>query len=386
MQTSFTDQSLSPAARRAIGEINARKNTKARSGELQATVDAFLRTKAQERSLAREALMRRILANEGATITLNAMIRRLVAAPMSEDHKAVLRALGEDSGGGATYISEDIGPDLFDVLALTGAWNTLGVRRMGSKQGKFSVVTATPNAQFIGEGIPWSDDTTFAGSSVQAEAGTIGVLLDVSMRLVDDIEADLLPDFIEKFERAVNARLDHACFVGDGTADGDNGGTTGLFEAAGITAVVAASGNTTAQTLDHEDFLRVLDAAPAGVLQRGAAWWIHPSLLVRVMRVEDGSGESIVKTAMEGGPGDFSILGYPVNLVAAAPSANEAGAKIAVFGEPGGYLVGIRQSFVLEGSDHRKWKTLQRSYRAHTRAKGVLRSADAFVMLQTAES
>lgn len=372
------------ASLEAVNRLRHRVRRVADQQSLQDSVDELTAIVARGRANRFSDAKRRILDDQLAVLALNATIRKLVGAELSEAHKGYLRAIGSDTTPGSTYVVDRIGGDLYDVIAEHGAWATLGVRPVRSKTGKFPVTTAVPNAQFVSEGNPMNDDTAMTGGSVSAAVAAVGILLNVSNQLAEDLEADIAMDFLEKFERGFNARVDHAVFSGTGADDGDNGETTGLFIDTNIPSVVAATGNTTAQTLELEDFLKVLDAAPAGVIQRGAAWWMHPSILVKAMRVNDASGASIVH--VEPGPEGpaFYILGYPVHPVAAAPSANSANKTIAIFGEPGGYLVGVRQAFELEASSHLRWDHFQRSYRGVGRIRGVLRDATAFVALKTA--
>ena len=95
------------------------------------------------------------------------------------------------------------------------------------------------------------------------------VLLNVSRQLIEDAEFDVTAMVMEDFQQAWNLRLDTAAFAGNGTADGNNGGFTGLFNA-GIKAA-AAQGNTSAGTLDFDDVTRCLTTVAPVVLKRQAA-------------------------------------------------------------------------------------------------------------------
>jgi HK97 family phage major capsid protein len=149
-----------------------------------------------------------------------------------------------------------------------------------------------------------------------------------------------------------------------------------------------ASGGTTIGALKLDDFVNVLTTVDPGVLNRPCAWWVHPQNLARLVTVKDGNGRSIFLTAMEAPTptGIGSILGYPVHLVHAAPSANTAGAKIAVFGDPQAALVGVRSDFSFEASDEYLWNTYQRSFRGVGRAGVVIRKASGLAALTLASS
>jgi HK97 family phage major capsid protein len=234
------------------------------------------------------------------------------------------------------------------------------------------------------EAAPIPDDTSEAGSTMTLTVLPNAVLLNVSRQLIEDAEFDVTAMVMEDFQQAWNLRLDTAAFAGNGTADGNNGGFTGLFNA-GIKAQ-AAQGNTTAGTLDFDDVNRCLTTVAPVVLKRKPRWWMHPQMLVRMMGIKDNNGRPIFLGALEapsyGAIG--TILGYPVVPVMAAPNTDGPGQLIAAFGDRAGQVVGVRDDFVFESSDHYRWNTLERSFRAYGRAATGCRQANAFAILQTA--
>jgi HK97 family phage major capsid protein len=216
---------------------------------------------------------------------------------------------------------------------------------------------------------------------VSLEVEAIAVLLNVSLQLLQDAEFDVAADVLADFMEAFAYRLDWSCLQADGTADATDGGMTGVF--AGGTAVTAASGNTSVETTDFEDWTKVILGVDAGVLSRPCRWWMHPHILVRALSVKDSNGRPIFLTATEaptpGGIG--SLLGYPVTPAHAAPNTNAASAKIAVFGDPNAYVVGLRRDFEFAASDQHKWDTLQRSFRGVGRAGTKMRKASALAVM-----
>jgi HK97 family phage major capsid protein len=326
--------------------------------------------------------VQRILNDEHLCLKFTAAVRRALLKPGERLPDKYAKALGEDTSPGSTLVDDELAREIYDTLGTFGVWNTFALRRLSTKQTKFPVSTARVKAQFIlTEGGTIADDSTKAGTSVTAEAHVIAALLNVTMQLIEDAEADLASELLVEFAEAYAERLDHACLNADGTADGDNGGMTGIFR--GGTAATAAAGNVTTETTDFEDWLRCLTTVDPVVLRRMAKWWIHPQILARALAVKDGNGRPLFLTAIEapsfGAIG--TILGYPVVPAFAAPSANAAGAKIAVFGDPNGLVCGVRRDFVFESSDHHKWNTLHRSFRGWGRAAAKIRRAEAFAVL-----
>lgn len=309
----------------------------------------------------------------------------LRAAGLLEVAKGLVkRAVGEDSGVGSTLITPELAKDVYDTLAMYGAWNTLGVRRMGTKQQKLIQKTVRPIAYVVAEGAAIDEDANKAGNTVTATAAAIAVLLPVSLQILEDSIIDLAADVLDDFIEAFNYRLDFVSFMGTGANNSTSGAFTGLFN--GGTAAPAAAGNVTAGGLQLDDFVRCLTTVAPIVLQRAARWWAHPTMLARMILVRDKQGRSIFQTMLESpAPGGIgSILGYPVTLAHVCPNTDGASQQIAAFGDPRAQAVGVRRDFVFESSDHYHWNTLQRTFRAWGRAATVTRDATGFAILTTA--
>jgi HK97 family phage major capsid protein len=339
--------------------------------------------------------LQRILNNEEQCCRINLLLR-LIAAGMGdagipvkdlqERFKGITgKALGEDSSPGSTLIDDALAKEIYDTLQSFGKWATLGVRRLSTKQTKYPVKTARPVANFVlTEAGTIADDTTKAGTSVTLEVEVIAVLLNVALQLLQDSEFDVTADVMNDFIEAYNLRLDVAAFTADGTADATNGGMTGLFNFG--TAAVAGAGNTLVENMQLDDFVRCLTTVDSAVLSRQAKWWAHPQILARALLVRDANGRSIFLTATEAPTrsGIGSMLGYPVEMVEAAPSTNAANKKVMAFGDPQSLVVGVRTDFAFEASDHFRWNTLERSFRAYGRAGTKGRRATGSAILTTA--
>jgi HK97 family phage major capsid protein len=292
------------------------------------------------------------------------------------------KALGEDSSPGSTMINDALAAEIYDSLLRFGAWATLGVRPVGTKNTKLPIKTARPVANFIlTEGGAIADDTAKAGSTVTLEVEVVAVLLNVALQLLEDGELDVVADVLDDFIEAVNFRCDFAAFQGTGTADGTHGGVTGLFNFG--TAAVAAATRTTIAATQYEDWLKCLTTVDAAVLTRPARWWMHPTLAAAALGVKDSNGRPIFQTAIEApqSGGILNMFGFPVTMVGAAPSANAINAKVAVFGDPRAYAVGMRKAFTFEQSEHARWTTLERSFRGHSRFDAVGARASALAVM-----
>lgn len=331
----------------------------------------------------------RIAQDEELRTRFNCAIRQAIdrSGDMERLTAPMRKALGEDTSPGSTLINPALAREIYDTLAQYGIFNTFGVRNVGTKIEKFPVKTTRPIAKHIlTEGDEIVDDDNKAGTSVDCTMVVMAVLLNVSLQLLMDSEFDVTADVLDDFAEAFAYLMDWDCLQADGTADATDGGNTGVF--AGGTAAVAAAGNTTVETLELEDVTNALLTVDPVVLNRAARWWMHPRILVRMLSIKDGNERPIFLTATEaptrGGIG--SILGYPVTPAFAAPSANTASSKVAVFGDGNSLVVGMRSDWTFEASDHHKWNTLQRSFRGYGRAGVKIRRATAFAVLTTAAS
>lgn len=319
-----------------------------------------------------------IVNDEEKRTRFNCFIRSLVDkdGDMRKLMAPQIKALGEDSSPGSTLIDDQLAKEMYDTLATYGVWNTFGVRNVGTKQTKYPIKTVRPTANFVlTESDTIADDTAKAGTSVTLEVEVLAVLLNVALQLLEDSEFDITRDVMGDFMEALAYRLDYAAVNGDGTADATNGGFTGILN--GWTAANAAAGNATVEGTDLEDWTRVLLAVDPIVLSRAARWWMHPQILVRALGVKDTNKRPMFLTALEApAPGGIgSILGYPVTLAYVMPTTNAATAKVAAFGDPQSQVIGIRRNFEFDSSDHHKWNTLQRSFRAYGRAGVKIRAA-----------
>ena len=287
---------------------------------------------------------------------------------------------------GSTLIAGELGRAIYDALAAYGAWTSLNVVpiRLGYKC-QTPVMTDLPEALFVDEGGQIGEDATYDGSKEDLEPKCVATLLYASVQMVEDTEGDLAILF-PIFARAIRKRWDWAAFRADGTADANDGGFTGLFEAG--TAANAATGNTTVEKTDFEDWLRCITGLAAGVLDRPLRWWCHPLQLARAMCVKDGAGRPIFQTALQtpvnGAIG--SILNYPVTPCCIGPIANEASSKVAAFGDPLAFAMGVRKEFAFEFSEQYKFDYLRRYFRGYSFLAAKMLDATAINVLTLAAS
>lgn len=340
------------------------------------------------RSMAAQAISK-LQNDEVRNLSFNLMIRELFrSVTQIRDAGAVVgkrlqRALGTGTSPGSSYVSEGILEQVYDALAMYGAWSTLDVIPVQKGSYKVPVKTARPLAAWIDEGTQIPDDENADGSAPTLYIKTAAALVNVSRQLLEDAEVDLTQNVMLDLMESISERLDWSFFRADGTDDTTDGGFSGIFHSG--TPAVAADGGTTVEALDYTDFVRCLTTVKPAVLNRSARWWIHPTILARICAIKDLAGRSIFLPAGDlPSPGAIgSILGYPVSLGFIAPSTNTASQPVAAFGDPKAYAVGLRQDISVEASEQAKWDTFQVSFRGVVRAGGVMRDAECFSILKT---
>lgn len=387
--TTKVDQWM-PETKKASEELTKLKNSfegfDSQVANITKTMNQLRLQLARERSISFADPVERILQDDEQRTLLSAMFRKALAhrgAQLSERH---VKALSEASSPGSLTVNAALSRNIYELLPSYGIWSTLAVEQLGTLTTKFLVDTVDPIAYVIDEAGAFTDDSNIAGASVSATVVKIGVILKISRELLQDAERDIPGSVLKKFARAIAYRLDYLAFRADGTADATHGGCTGVFNYG--TLATAASGNTTMETLDFEDITAVLLTPGVEALNRASRWWMHPHILVRFLHIKDSNGRPIFLTSTEaptpGGIG--SILGFPVTLGNVLPTTNTAGSKVAAFGDPDSFVVGIRQDVETMWSEHAYFANDQVGVRGVMRAAAKGRLATGIALLKTAAS
>ena len=286
---------------------------------------------------------------------------------------------GVDSSLGQATVPQQTFNEIYDTLLEYGDWNTLDVMRVGMRTTVLPVATARPNFYWIGSGTGGAGESSaitasdFTGSSVTLIIQTLASYLLCARELLADSTVDLAPYILNQMVQAVSFGMDTAAFTATGAADQTNAGYVGIFNAASANsnlAAIAAAGNTTVEGTQLEDWQRVMLTVNPQVLKRNPRWWMQPQILIRALSVKDKNGRPLFQTyteaPMPGGIGN--ILGAPVVLAAAAPTANTAGSAVAAFGDSKGVAVGIRSDLEIATSDDIKFAENMRAFRTLMRA------------------
>ena len=288
---------------------------------------------------------------------------------------------------GSVFIdTNEVERDVYDLLATYGAYRTVDFRTIGAKTTEIPLKTARTAMAFVDEAATISADSTKAGSRITLTPKKIAGLISASAELLEDDVIGVVQDILNDFAESTAQKLDHITFAATGTADSNDGSFTGMFT--GGTAVTAASGNVSVATLDYEDVVKVVASAPVGILQRMCKWWIHPTILTKLLYIKDSNGRAIFNTAIESPSAGAigTILGFPVVLVANAPSTDSTSSLLAAFGDPMAMATRLRRDLRIDRSEHFAFNTDEITFRATLRAGAKIKAATGIQVLKTAAS
>lgn len=316
-------------------------------------------------------------------------LARASTAQFTEEETRLARALttGDSGLGQGLSVFEPLSTDIYNLLLRYGAFRTLGVVPLATGKTKLASVTGRTNAVWFtptNQGTTIPSDGSITGSSISPECATLAALIEASGEVLGDGKTTFEPALLQAIVEGLNYRMDFTCFQADGTDDTTDGGMTGIFADANVSVADAYAGHTLIGQTVRSDWIRPLATVATSALQRECRWWISPALLPKLLQLKDGD-EFLLKVPTVPGA-DWTILGFPVTWTAAAPSADEAGAKIAAFGRGDAYTVALRQDFEIRSSAEAKWDQNLWLFRAIARARCIMRDATSLAVMKLAES
>jgi HK97 family phage major capsid protein len=379
------DQSRWPAElKKAMEDIQKlMKSANGLDSEVKTMERHFKRVEALAKAEARGSFgdpIARFCADEEKRNYLNALARKLAFPRMALPEHLEKALTGVDSGLGQALIPTEYIPELYDILERYGSYNTLRVDRgLSARTNSYPIMSARPTAVWIGAGSGAAEGTAitpgdFSGTSVSLAIQTAAAYLLASREQLADSTVDMSSTILREMGESIAYLLDFMAFSANAGADQVDAGYYGIFETATVhTGCIAeaAAGNVSVATLDLDDFVKCLTTVSSRVLASSPRWWMHPQILAKVALIRDENGRPIFQNALEAPSSTVgSILGAPVVSVPAAPSTDDASSKIAVYGDPQAYVVGIRQDIELATSEHIKFAENQIAFRALIRAGG----------------
>lgn len=199
--------------------------------------------------------------------------------------------------------------------------------------------TAGTTAYFVGEGSAITE-SEMAFTQVTLNAVKLAVATRMSSEVLEDSASyvNIADQVSIEHAQSLAFKIDKVGWNGDGSAsDGSINGITAKIDDGTHTASVidAASGNTSAESLDVDDFLAVIGRTPI-YARAGSAFYCSPAVYAAsIARLKYALGGNSVDDL--NGNGGQSFLGYPVRLVHVMDSTlgADAGVVKVLFGNLG---------------------------------------------------
>lgn len=286
------------------------------------------------------------------------------AARWCADHGVVdSRALSEGvNSAGGIFTAEEVLNEVIVLVEQFGAYPA-NARNIQMKSDTLVIPRRTGGlkAYFIGENsaVPDSDASW---DRVQLVCKKVAVSNRMSSEVLEDSVLNLADYITGEIARSVAELVDTVGFVGNGS--GDHGGIVGAAtkindgtHTAGV--VTAATGNTSALTLDVDDLIATAGRLP--IYARGnAKWYVNPAVFaasVQRLGLVNNVGLSGGNTATNlAAPTEMRLLGYPVVFVQTLSSKVDADANVVkfLFGDLSmSSLYGTRRGLTLKTSTDR---------------------------------
>lgn len=234
------------------------------------------------------------------------------------DHGVEARALneGSNSAGGA-LVPEEFASEVIRLTEEYGTFASSGVENMTMTRDTMVVPKrlSGTSAYFIGEGSSLTESEPTYGN-VNLVAKKLAVACRMSSEVVEDALVSMADQVTMEFATSIAYKQDLCGWVADGTSS--YGGMRGIvtkIDDGNHTASVhtAASGNTSFETLDMEDFLGAMGKLPIYARQ-GARWFVSPAgYAASIQRLKYAAGGATPSDLSSGVVDEF--LGYPVQVV-----------------------------------------------------------------------
>ena len=234
------------------------------------------------------------------------------------DHGVEARAMNEGSNAaGGALVPEEFSSQVIRRVEEFGTFPASGVETMSMTRDTMVIpkrLTGT-TAYFIGEGSAVTESEPTYGN-VNLVAKKLAVSCRMSSEVVEDALVSLADQVTMEFATSLAYKIDLCGWTADGTSTygGIRGITTKINDGNHTASVhTAASGNTSFETLDLEDFLGCVGKLPIYARQ-GARWFVSPAgYAASIQRLKYAAGGV---TGEEIGSGYVdSFLGYPVQVV-----------------------------------------------------------------------
>ena len=261
-----------------------------------------------------------------------------------------------------------------DVLALamlqSVALQDARIMTVGSNSFKYPALLSRPSVDHQAFGTAnTNSEQTYAMLTFTIDK-RVGSYQEIYNDLLEDSVFDITSHSMNLIAESIGQEVDSQVFNGTEF-------TTYLLGAAGATIDVTGA-NIASITYDN-----LVDAVYAAEIERAInpKWYFHKNVMAAVMKLKDTTGDPIFQRNIAGAP-HGTILGYPVRLVSAMPSAPAATEEFAIFGDLKYYVLAQRQGMIFQVNPYVKMKEGVTQFIGFARYDGNVGAAGAFSELE----
>jgi len=198
----------------------------------------------------------------------------------------------------------------------------------------------------------------------------IGDYQEIYNDLLEDSVFDITSHSMNLIAEAIGQEVDSQVFNGTEF-------TTYLLGSAGKTI------DCTGADINVITYDNLVDAVYGAEIERAInpKWYFHKNVMAAVMKLKDTTGDPIFQRNIAGAP-NGTILGYPVRLVSAMPSAPAATEEFAIFGDLKYYVIAQRQGMIFQVNPYVKMKEGVTQFIGYARYDGNVGASSAFSELE----
>jgi len=292
---------------------------------------------------------------------------------------------GTDSAGGY-LVPEEFRAEVLRIAKDVGYAMRLATQiPMKTDTMNIPSLASSVSVGWVTEGNAASESTPTFGQ-VQLSAKKMMALTVISNELLEDAGVDVVNLLTTLFGEAIAEEIDKQVFTGSGSP------FTGILNNSNVNITTMGSGDTTYDKVDFDDLINVVASVDANA-KKGAAWFMHPTVVAVIRKLKDSNGQYLWAPPVGGQPA--TILGYPVYEIIDMPAtsdSSQANKAFIAFGNLKYVYLGIKGDMSVDvlkeatiGSTN-LGETDQRALRIKQRIGFAIALPDAFGVLKTAAS
>lgn len=288
--------------------------------------------------------------------------------------RGIAGAQENDGASGGYLVVPELANQIIEKLSDVDVFRQYAnVITVGSNALEVPLCTGDPVVSWVGETETRADDKSDIFGLANIGVNEEQINFPVSRRLLED-------GMVVNFESYMTSKMADALGKAEGAAFVVGTGfkqPEGLFTCDKIPTVTSA----TSGTIKADDFIDLWADCPAAVDATGA-YYVSKPIMAAMRKFKDSQGQYLWQAPIaEGAPATFN--GFPVRVLASAPSTVAAGNKVAGFGAlDKTYVVADRNEMLLLRDEYTSKKKGLVEFTIRRRVGGGVAMPDNFRLLQ----